>query len=152
MISQRAKYAFKALFSLADLKPGETASIEAIAEDAGVPRKFLEHILLDLKKKGIVASRRGRAGGYVMLRPAAALTIGAILRAVDGPMAPLPCLSRTAYSRCTDCRDEKACDVRRLFAETYAGMLALMETETLAAAMKGRGARRRPAARRPSGR
>jgi Rrf2 family protein len=148
MISQRAKYAFKALFALADLPAGESASIEEIADAAGVPRKFLEHILLDLKKKGIVASRRGRAGGYVLLRPPAVLTIGAILRAVDGPMAPLPCLSRTAYQRCADCRDEKTCDVRRLFSETYSAMLALMETETLAAAIDGRRPARRVARRR----
>ena len=138
MISQKAKYAFKALFFLAELPRGASAQIEEIATGAGVPRKFLEHILLDLKKKGVVASRRGRAGGYVLLKNPDEMTIGGILRAVDGPIAPLPCISRTAYRRCTDCSDERACVVRRLFADTYAATLLLTDGTTLADALAGR--------------
>lgn len=138
MISQKAKYAFKALFHLADQPNGASVQIEEIAKAAGVPRKFLEHILLDLKKKGIVASRRGRSGGYILLKAPSEMTIGNILRAVDGPIAPLPCISRTAYRRCADCRDEKTCIVRRLFADTYAASLLLMDGTTLANALAGR--------------
>ena len=138
MITQKAKYAFKALFHLAGRPGGQPVQIEDIAAGAGVPRRFLEHILLDLKKKGVVASRRGRAGGYVLLKQPSELTIGAILRAVDGPMAPLTCISQTAYRRCSDCRDEKTCAVRRLFADTYAATLLLMEGTTLADALAGR--------------
>jgi Rrf2 family protein len=138
MITQKAKYAFKALFHLAALPAGESLQIEEIAKGAGVPRKFLEHILLDLKKKGVVESRRGRAGGYVLIKRPRDMTIGAILRAVDGPIAPLPCLSRTAYRRCTDCKDEKTCSVRRLFADTYTDILALWEGTTLEDAIAGR--------------
>lgn len=138
MISQKAKYAFKALFQLAEQPAGSSIQIEEIAKAAGIPRKFLEHILLDLKKKGIVASRRGRAGGYALLKVPTEMTIGSILRAVDGPIAPLPCISRTAYRRCLDCRDEKTCIVRRLFADTYAATLLLMNGTTLADAMAGR--------------
>ena len=135
MITQKAKYAFKALFHLATLPAGESLQIEEIAKGAGVPRKFLEHILLDLKKKGLVASRRGRSGGYVLVKRPAEMTISDILRAIDGPIAPLPCISRTAYRRCSDCRDEKTCSVHRLFAETYAATLALWEKTTLADAL-----------------
>jgi Rrf2 family protein len=135
MITQKAKYAFKALFHMAAAPVGASLQIEEIARGAGVPRKFLEHILLDLKKKGIVESRRGRAGGYVLVKPASELTIGTILRAIDGPIAPLPCISRTAYRRCSDCKDEKNCTVRRLFAETYTSMLKLMEGRTLEQAL-----------------
>jgi Rrf2 family protein len=135
MISQRAKYAFKALAVLAERGRGESAQIESIAAAASVPRKFLEHILLDLKRKGIVASRRGRSGGYVLAQRPGDITIGNILRAVDGPIAPLPCISRTAYRRCADCKDEKSCVVRRLFADTYAATLLLMEGTTLAEAL-----------------
>ncbi|HVZ15129.1 MAG TPA: Rrf2 family transcriptional regulator [Bauldia sp.] len=131
MITQKAKYAFKALFHMAAVPAGTSLQIEEIARGAGVPRKFLEHILLDLKKKGIVESRRGRAGGYVLVKPASEITIGTILRAIDGPIAPLPCISRTAYRRCSDCKDEKTCTVRRLFADTYTSMLKLMEGRTL---------------------
>jgi Rrf2 family protein len=138
MISQKAKYAFKALFRLAEQEPGSSLQIEEIASGAGVPRRFLEHILLDLKRKGIVASRRGRAGGYALVVGPAELTIGAVLRAVDGPIAPLPCISRTAYRRCDDCSDEKTCVVRRLFADTYAATLLLMDGTTLAEALAGK--------------
>ena len=131
MITQKAKYAFKALFHLAEQPNGTSLQIEEIAQGAGVPRKFLEHILLDLKKKGIVESRRGRAGGYVLVKRPAELTIGTILRAIDGPIAPLPCISRTAYQRCSDCKDEKTCSVRRLFADTYSATLLLWESKTL---------------------
>ena len=142
MISQKAKYAFKALAHLAEQPTAASVQIEEIAAGAGVPRKFLEHILLDLKRKGIVASRRGRAGGYVLIKSPADITIGAILRAIDGPIAPLPCISRTAYRRCPDCRDEKTCVVRRLFADTYSATLLLMEGTTLADGLAGRPAAR----------
>ena len=138
MITQKAKYAFKALFHLAEQPDGVSLPIEEIAKAADIPRKFLEHILLDLKKKGVVASRRGRAGGYVLLKNPAEMTIGSILRAVDGPIAPLPCISRTAYRRCADCKDEKTCVVRRLFADTYSATLLLMDGTTLADALAGR--------------
>jgi Rrf2 family protein len=132
MISQKAKYAFKALVHLAEQPDSASIQIEEIAEGAGVPRKFLEHILLDLKHKGIVASRRGRSGGYVLIKRPGDITIGNILRAIDGPIAPLPCISQTAYRRCSDCRDEKTCAVRRLFKDTYAATLLLLDATTLA--------------------
>lgn len=131
MISQKAKYAFKALVHLAEQPESASIQIEEIADGAGVPRKFLEHILLDLKHKGIVASRRGRSGGYILIKRPRDITIGAILRAIDGPIAPLPCISQTAYRRCSDCRDEKTCAVRRLFKDTYAATLLLLEGTTL---------------------
>src|SRR3954454_11529128 len=132
MISQKAKYAFKALFHLADVGPDSSASIEEIAIANAIPRKFLEHILLQLKRDGIVRSLRGPRGGYTLVLPAEALTIGRVLRLVDGPMAPLPCLSRTAYRRCPDCVSETTCAVRHLFADAYAAQLARFDTTTLA--------------------
>jgi Rrf2 family protein len=137
MITQKAKYGFKALFHMAAMPPGTSIRIEEIAEGAGVPRKFLEHILLDLKRKGIVASNRGRSGGYTLVKRPDEMTISDVLRAIDGPIAPLPCISRTAYRRCEDCRDEKTCSVRRLFADTYTATLSLWEGTTLADAISG---------------
>jgi Rrf2 family protein len=136
MISQKAKYAFKALFRLAEVPHGEALSIEEIARADAIPQKFLEHILLDMKRKGLVASRRGRSGGYMLIKQPHEMTIGSVLRAIDGPIAPLPCISRTAYRRCADCKDEKSCAVRRLFADTYAAMLLLMDGTTLAEAIR----------------
>ncbi len=135
MISQKAKYAFKALVLLAQRGRGESLQTDEIAVQAAIPRKFLEQILLQLKANGLVESRRGRSGGYMLIADPAAITVSQVLRIVDGPIAPLTCISRTAYSRCRDCPDETHCAVRRLFAETYAATLARMETTTLAAAL-----------------
>jgi len=136
MISQKAKYAFKALIHLARQPKGATIQIDDIAREAGVPRKFLEHILLDLKHQGMIASRRGRSGGYVLVRPAEDITIGQVLRAIDGPIAPLSCISRTAYQACPDCPDEENCGVRRMFAAPYAAQLLLFDATTLADALR----------------
>jgi Rrf2 family protein len=138
MISQKAKYAFKALFRLAEIPAGRSLSIEEIATAEAIPRRFLEHILLELKRERIVVSRRGPRGGYELVTPPGELTIGRVLRLVDGPIAPLPCLSRTAYRRCPDCRDERACAVRHLFADAYAVQLARLDSTTLADALRTR--------------
>jgi Rrf2 family protein len=135
VISQKAKYAFKALVLLAKLGQGASLQTDEIAVRAAIPRKFLEQILLQLKANGLVESRRGRGGGYFLVADPATISVSRVLRIVDGPIAPLTCISRTAYSRCKDCPDEVHCTVRRLFAETYAATLARMETTTLAAAL-----------------
>jgi Rrf2 family protein len=135
VISQKAKYAFKALVVLARRGRGASLQTDEIAAQAAVPRKFLEQILLQLKANGLVESRRGRAGGYLLVADPATISVSQVLRIVDGPIAPLTCISRTAYSRCKDCPDEMECAVRRLFAETYAATLARMETTTLAVAL-----------------
>ena len=138
MISQKAKYAFKALFRLAEIPPGSSLSIEEIATAEAIPRRFLEHILLELKGERIVSSLRGPRGGYTLVSPPGELTIGRILRIVDGPMAPVPCLSRNFYRRCADCKDERTCTVRHLFAEAYAAQLERFDTTTLADALRAR--------------
>ncbi len=122
MISQRARYAFKALVALARAKPGVGLQIRELAEQEKLPRKFLEQILLLLKAAGYITSRRGRDGGYELLKPPDLIIIGPMLRVVDGPIAPLPCLSRTAYRRCADCRDEETCELRIAFAKAYTGL------------------------------
>lgn len=136
MISQKAKYAFKALLELAAVPKGEALLIEDIARRANVPRKFLEHILLALKHHGMIASRRGRGGGYVMLKDPADITIGQVLRAIDGPIAPLSCVSRSAYRKCADCPDEGACGVRKIFGDIFAATILLMDATTLADALR----------------
>jgi hypothetical protein len=80
--------------------------ISEISREQAIPKKFLEQILLELKRAGIVMSRRGRLGGYVLLRAPEQVTFGEVLRLIDGPIAPLPCLSKIAYRRCVDCADE----------------------------------------------
>ena len=101
MISQKAKYALRALVAL--VNAGDSLMIGEIAARKNIPRKFLEQILLELKHHGIVQSRRGKLGGYSLLMPPDRITYGQVLRIIDGPIAPLPCLSRIAYRRCSDC-------------------------------------------------
>ncbi len=136
MISQRARYAFKAMVALARATPGRGLQIRELAEQEKLPRKFLEQILLLLKAAGYISSRRGRDGGYELLKPADLIFIGPMLRAVDGPIAPLSCLSRTAYRRCDDCRDEQACELRLAFAKAYGEYLNALKATSLADVMR----------------
>jgi len=136
MISQKAKYALRALIALAPTHGTEdTQLIADIAEQQRIPKKFLEQILLDLKHHGIVVSRRGKAGGYMLLKSPEAITFGEVLRIIDGPTAPLPCLSRMAYRRCEDCRDEASCEIRHVFARVADATRAVLDTTTLADAL-----------------
>lgn len=134
MISQRAKYAFKALVTLADAAQTDqpALTIEEIARRSGTPKRFLEHILLDLRNTGLIRSRRGRSGGYMLIKDPRDVSIGELLRQVDGPIAPLPCLSRTAYHRCDDCEDEETCRIRKTFGQVFYSYLLLVESLTLA--------------------
>lgn len=135
MISQKAKYALRALVALARAPRGEPVLISDIAEDQSIPKKFLEQILLDLKHHGIVMSRRGRAGGYQLLKDPAEITFGQVLRIIDGPIAPLPCLSKIAYRRCEDCISETNCEVRRVFAEVTDATRRVLDNATIAEAI-----------------
>jgi Rrf2 family protein len=133
MITQKMKYALKALMVLADEKAGEGQAlrIEEIARRSGAPKRFLEHILLEIRNTGVVASIRGRSGGYVLIKDPAAVSISEMLRLIDGPIAPLPCLSRRAYQRCDDCTNEQTCRIRKVFAEVFWSYLVLIESLTL---------------------
>jgi Rrf2 family protein len=136
MISQRARYAFKAMVALARIKNDRGLQIKELAVQEGLPKKFLEQILLALKSAGYISSRRGPDGGYQLLKPADLIYIGPMLRSIDGPIAPLPCLSRTAYQRCDDCKTEAKCEVRLAFAKAYNDYLAALETTSLASVMQ----------------
>ena len=133
MISQKTKYAIKALMTLADevAAGGNALTIEEIAQRSGAPKRFLEHIMLDLRNAGYVGSRRGRAGGYVLVVQPNDISLGKLLRQVDGPIAPLPCLSRHSYQRCEDCTDEASCRVRKMFGQVFWSYLLLIESLTL---------------------
>ncbi len=118
--------------ALAEVEEGTSLLISEIAETQNIPKKFLEQILLDLKHDGLVASRRGKQGGYILLKKPEDITFGRVMRLIDGPMAPLPCLSRMAYRRCEDCRDESACAIRRVFATAYDQTAHVLDTATIA--------------------
>lgn len=141
MLSQKAKYALRAMLMLAAAGEGEALQISDIAEARNLPKRFLEQILLDLKHHGLVQSKRGKNGGYALLKPPGAISFADIVRIVDGPLAPLPCLSRMAYQRCEDCTDEQACDVRRVFGRVHAATIAILESTSLADALAEGGGR-----------
>jgi Rrf2 family protein len=135
VISQKTKYALKALMTLADAArspEGGSLTIEEVARRSGTPKRFLEHILLELRNAGYIGSRRGRSGGYVLIKDPKAISLGDLLRRVDGPIAPLPCLSRHAYQRCEDCTDEANCRIRAVFGQVFWSYLLLIESLTLA--------------------
>ena len=132
MISQKAKYALRALVVLARADAEKSLFISDIAEEQNIPKKFLEQILLDLKHQGIVMSRRGKMGGYLLLKPAEEITFGEVLRLIDGPIAPLPCLSKIAYRRCEDCQSEATCEIRHVFSEVANVTRGVLDKTTIA--------------------
>ena len=130
MLSMKAKYALKSLIVMAKQEK-KMMAIKAIAKEADVPPKFLEAILLDLKRHGVVDSKRGIFGGYFLARPARDIIIGDVMRIVDGPLAPIPCASTTAYRRCDDCVDENTCDVRRVMLKVRNAIAGVLDGMTL---------------------
>ncbi|HEV2560539.1 MAG TPA: Rrf2 family transcriptional regulator [Rhizomicrobium sp.] len=135
MLSQKARYAMHALLVLAEHGGNEPMMIADVAAKAHVPRKFLEQILLELKKRGVVRSQRGRAGGYLLGRPAKDITFAEIIRVTDGPLALSPCVSTTAYQRCADCIDEKTCAIRKVLLAARDATAEVLEARTLASAL-----------------
>jgi Rrf2 family protein len=139
VISQKAKYALRALVALGRAREGGTPQMIAeISRTQAIPKKFLEQILLELKRHGVVVSRRGRQGGYLLLRAPEDVTFGEILRLIDGPIAPLPCLSKIAYRRCADCADEGTCEIRHVFARVAEATREVLDRTTLADAVSGK--------------
>lgn len=134
MISQKARYALRALLYLAaraDDGPVQTADIAAHEH---IPRKFLEAILAELKKPGIVKSHRGRFGGYTLGRPAKAISFADVLRVTDGPLALSPCVSVMAYHKCEDCYDEAVCVIRKALLTARDSTAKILEGRDLASA------------------
>ena len=136
MLSQKTRYALRSLIYLAQETGGETAkrsvSAAEIAETQSVPRKYLELILLDLKRGGLVASRRGPGGGYVLARPPHKINFAEVIRLVDGPIALVPCASLNFYAQCGDCKDEATCAIRRVMAKVRDDAVETLSAMTLA--------------------
>lgn len=112
MLSKKTKYALRALLLLADEYDKGPLLISHIAARGAMPKKFLEQILLSLKNRGVLHSQKGRGGGYSLGRPPEMISLGEVIRVLDGPLAPLPCVSQTAYKKCDDCEDESTCGIR----------------------------------------
>lgn len=132
MLTHRAKYALKALLYLARHRDEGPVQAATIAAEEGIPHKFLEAILIQLRHKGIIRSKVGKGGGHELAQEPDTIDILSVIRAIDGPVAPLPCLSHTAYQRCSDCHDENTCGVRRVLAQAHEVQVQQLTRMTLA--------------------
>ncbi len=131
MLTKRAKYGLKALVHLATLGHDQLAPISEIATANNIPKKFLDAILLDLRKANFVRSKMGPGGGYRLDRPGAEIHVGDIIRALDGPLAPIACASRAAYRSCDDC-DVATCPVRLSMVRVRDAMAEVLDGLSLA--------------------
>jgi Rrf2 family protein len=129
--STTTEYATRALLDLAMAPPGYPVKAADVARRQRIPRKYLEHVLLLCKKRGLVRSKPGLNGGYALARAAERITLAQVIRAVDGPIAPVRCVSLTAYAPCT-CPNESACPIRDVWREARDAMVAVLERVTLA--------------------
>lgn len=132
MITSKAKYALQALIQLGRREQGSTVLIEDLAKEEGIPPKYLAQILHVLKMRGVLRSRKGRGGGYQLARPAAEITVSEILRALDGPLAPVSCVSQTAYARCRECSNEATCGIRSVMKEVRDSIASILDRTTIA--------------------
>jgi Rrf2 family protein len=131
LLSKRAKYGLKALLRLAAAWQNGPILIADLARSERIPLKFLENILLGLKRAGLLASKKGRGGGYGLAREPRAIMVGEVIRLLDGPLALVPCASLTAYRRCDDCTDESACGIRLLMKDVRDVTAAILDQTSL---------------------
>ena len=132
MLTNKGKYGLKAMVHLAGVEPGALAQVADIAEINSISKKFLDHILTELRHAGLVYSKKGKGGGYALARPAHEIRVGAIVRVLDGPLAPIPCASVTAFRPCSDCADLKTCPVRQIMVEARNAIATVLDNRTLA--------------------
>ena len=131
-ITKRTQYGLKAMLALGRRYGEGPVLIATLSKQESVPLKFLEVILLDLKGQGLLDSKKGKNGGYQLTRPPSTITIGSIIRMLEGPLAPLPCASETAYRPCEECGDIENCGTRIIMRQVRDAMAAVLDTTTLA--------------------
>jgi Rrf2 family protein len=128
----RGKYGLKAMLHLARIPKEELALSAEIAVANAISKKFLDAILQDLRMAGLVHARKGRGGGYRLARPAERITVGEVMRVLDGPIAPIQCASRSAYQPCRDCPDEALCAVRLTMIDLRDAIAAVLDSRSIA--------------------
>lgn len=131
MLSRKSKYGLKALLALAREEGRGPVLVSDLADRDAIPKKFLETILLDLKRHGLVQSKKGKGGGYFLRRSPAEITFGNVIRALEGPLALVPCVSQTAYMKCAECVDERTCGVRIAMQEVREATSRILDHTTL---------------------
>ena len=131
-LSKRTQYGLRALYALARTYGQGPVLISHLAEEEAIPRKFLEQILLALKSSGLVESKKGKGGGYSLVRPPAEITVASVIRMMEGPLAPLPCASETRFRKCEECIDIESCGTRIVMREVRDAMARILDSTTLA--------------------
>jgi Rrf2 family protein len=144
-MTNKSKYGLKALLVLAQETGHGPVLVADLAEREAIPRKFLETILLELKHRGVVQSRKGRGGGYFLRRKPSDVTFGEVIRVLEGPLAAVPCVSQTAYMKCAECVDEQTCGVRLAMKVVRDATARILDHTTLADVNARIGRRRRQA-------
>lgn len=132
MISKKTKYALKAMLYLAREQDKGPILIADLARDERIPKKFLELILLALKNAGVLQSKKGKGGGYYLAQPPREISMGRIIRILEGPLAPVQCVSETSYARCEECDDELSCGIRLVMKDVRDAMATILDGATLA--------------------
>ena len=132
MLSMKTKYGLRAVTVLAREYGRGPVLIADLAATERIPRKFLELILLELKHKGILQSKKGKGGGYHLSRPPSMVSLGELIRVLNGPLALLPCVSQSAYRRCDECVDELTCGLREVMKEVREATTSILDATTLA--------------------
>ncbi|PWU06990.1 MAG: transcriptional regulator [Terriglobia bacterium] len=131
-ISKRTQYGLKAVLNLASRYGEGPVLIATLSEEEHIPIKFLELILLNLKSRGILSSKKGKGGGYELSRPPSTITVGSLIRMMEGPLAPLPCASETAFQACDECADVEGCGIRIIMRQVRDAMAEILDKTTLA--------------------
>lgn len=132
MLSKKTKYGIKALTFIARQEKGTMVQIATISENENISHKFLESILLTLRKSGILGAKKGKGGGYYLLKPASEIKMTEVIRTLEGPIAMVPCVSLNYYEKCDDCPDEEACSVHKLMIQVRDNTLQVLRNNTLA--------------------
>jgi Rrf2 family protein len=132
VLTKKGKYGLKAMAHLSRFPPGQPVAVVDIAATQNIPKKFLDAILAELRNSGFVYSKMGKGGGYTLARDPGKISVGDIVRTLDGPLAPIQCASKTRYRRCDDCEDEKRCVVRRIMREAQRALSTVLDNCTLA--------------------
>jgi Rrf2 family protein len=131
-LSKRTQYSLRALYALARSYGEGPVLIAQLAEEEAIPRKFLEQILLSLKASGLVESKKGKGGGYALVRSPDQITVASVIRMMEGPLAPLPCASETRFRKCDECIDIETCGTRIVMREVRDAIAGILDSTTLA--------------------
>jgi Rrf2 family protein len=132
MLSAKCKYGLKAMMYIARHGTKGPMLIADVAEAESIPKKFLDVILLELKTNGMLTSKKGKGGGYQLARSSNHITAADIVRVLDGPLGPVPCVCVANVGRCDDCRDEQTCVIRSIMQEVHDATAAILENISLA--------------------